>query len=235
MQAEGDDPVTYTAAVDGVDGTEWKAAVNREREALRRTGTWQFAEVPEGRRPLATKWVFTTKRDAAGTPTKRKARLVAKGFLQKPGVDFKGVYAPVVRPSSLRTRHHTRFKYILGQFLTRVGHTVEVESELPSSDPDTAPPRCIADLLVSDVAARRSAYVDLAITCPVASAHLTAAARRRGAAACALRRVKERRYAKSMASLPCCRGSLTLVPAFHRGKLWSRGKFGFVVAAKMFC
>jgi len=69
-----------------------------------------------------------------------------------------------------------------------------------------ATPRCIADLLVSDVAARRSAYVDLAITCPVASAHLTAAARRRGAAACALRRVKERRYAESMASLPCAEG-----------------------------
>jgi len=71
---------------------------------------------------------------------------------------------------------------------------------------DTAPPRCIVDLLVSDAAARRSAYVDLAITCPVASAHLTAAARRRGPAASVARRVKERRYAASMASLPCAEG-----------------------------
>eukprot|EP00189_Rhodosorus_marinus_P003958 CAMPEP_0113959190 /NCGR_PEP_ID=MMETSP0011_2-20120614/4001_1 /TAXON_ID=101924 /ORGANISM="Rhodosorus marinus" /LENGTH=270 /DNA_ID=CAMNT_0000970463 /DNA_START=1408 /DNA_END=2220 /DNA_ORIENTATION=- /assembly_acc=CAM_ASM_000156 len=94
---------------------------------------------------------------------------------------------------------HSRFKYILSESLTRVGHTVEVESELPRSVSETAPPRCIADLLVSDAAARRSTYVDLAITCPVASAHLTAAAS-------ALRRVKERRYAKSMASLPRAEG-----------------------------
>lgn len=52
LQAEGDDPITYTAAVNRVDGTESKAAVNRELEVRRRTGTWRFAEVPEERRPL---------------------------------------------------------------------------------------------------------------------------------------------------------------------------------------
>uniref|UniRef100_A0A7S0BMV8 Reverse transcriptase Ty1/copia-type domain-containing protein n=1 Tax=Rhodosorus marinus TaxID=101924 RepID=A0A7S0BMV8_9RHOD len=74
--------------------------------------------MPEGRKPLATKWVFVTKKDAAGNPTKRKARLVAKGFLQKPGVDFSEVYAPVVRPSSLRLLLSVvvRRKLLLRQF-----------------------------------------------------------------------------------------------------------------------
>ncbi|KAJ8903734.1 hypothetical protein NDN08_004834 [Rhodosorus marinus] len=101
LSAAAADPSTYLAAVNGVDGKEWRAAVNKELEVLERSGTWQFSELPEGRRPLATKWVFATKRDASGTPTKRKARLVAKGFLQRRGVDFM-VYAPVVRSSSLR-------------------------------------------------------------------------------------------------------------------------------------
>ncbi|KAJ8906285.1 hypothetical protein NDN08_002778 [Rhodosorus marinus] len=102
LRAEAVDPDTYLEAVNGVDGREWRDSVDKELEVLKRSGTWQFSEVPEGRRPLATKWVFTTKKDAWGKPTKRKARLVAKGFLQRPGVDYMELYAPVVRCSSLR-------------------------------------------------------------------------------------------------------------------------------------
>ncbi|KAJ8900925.1 hypothetical protein NDN08_000223 [Rhodosorus marinus] len=80
-------------------------------------------------------------------------------------------------------------------------------------------------LLVSDAAARRSAYADLAITCPVASAPLTAAARRRGAAASALRRVKERRYAESVASLPRAEGRC------HRFQRFIVESFGHVEKA----
>lgn len=37
-----------------------------------------------------------------GTIAKYKARLVAKGFLQKEGVDFQEVFAPVVRLETIR-------------------------------------------------------------------------------------------------------------------------------------
>jgi hypothetical protein len=37
------------------------------------------------------------KRDAAGEIVKHKARLVAKGYVQKQGVDFDEVFAPVAR------------------------------------------------------------------------------------------------------------------------------------------
>jgi hypothetical protein len=46
--------------------------------------------------------VFKTKKDAAGAVVKYKARLVAKGYVQREGIDFNDVFAPVARLDSVR-------------------------------------------------------------------------------------------------------------------------------------
>jgi hypothetical protein len=46
--------------------------------------------------------VFKTKRDEAGLICKYKGRLVAKGYVQRQGVDFDEVFAPVARLESVR-------------------------------------------------------------------------------------------------------------------------------------
>jgi hypothetical protein len=55
-----------------------------------------------GTKAIGLKWVFKAKKDAAGIITKYKARLVAKGYVQRQGVDFDEVFAPVARLESVR-------------------------------------------------------------------------------------------------------------------------------------
>ena len=51
---------------------------------------------------LTLKWVFKLKTNESGTVVKHKARLVAKGYVQKQGIDFEEVFAPVARMESVR-------------------------------------------------------------------------------------------------------------------------------------
>ena len=69
-------------------------------------GTWELADLPEGRQSIGFKWVFVKKRDEKGKLIKYKAQLVTQGlFLQKPGIDFKndGTFAPAMRFETLHT------------------------------------------------------------------------------------------------------------------------------------
>jgi hypothetical protein len=51
---------------------------------------------------VGTKWVFRNKQVEFGVATRKKARLMAKGYSQVEGLDFKEIFAPVVRLESIR-------------------------------------------------------------------------------------------------------------------------------------
>jgi hypothetical protein len=76
--------------------------MDEEMRSLLENGTWELVERPEGVKPIPMKWVYKVKRDAQGKVERYKSRLVAKGFLQKQGVDFEEVYAPVSKHTTLR-------------------------------------------------------------------------------------------------------------------------------------
>lgn len=65
-------------------------------------GTYDVASLPTGRSPIPCKWVFKRKLNADGSIERYRARLVLKGFLQRFGVDYNAVFAPVVRASTVR-------------------------------------------------------------------------------------------------------------------------------------
>jgi hypothetical protein len=55
-----------------------------------------------GHKPIGLKWVYKFKKDVSGMVVKHKARLVAKGYVQREGIDFDEVFAPVARLDSVR-------------------------------------------------------------------------------------------------------------------------------------
>ena len=102
---EDDLPLNHDEAISGIEGHQWKKAMDEEMENLRIMGTWEKGNLPEERKTVGCRWVFLRKRDENGEITKYKARLVAQGFSQKPGTDYSdnGTFAPVMRFETLRT------------------------------------------------------------------------------------------------------------------------------------
>ena len=94
-----DEPSNYKETV--VDDA-WKQAMNDEIDSIERNKTWNLVELPPGHKPVGLKWVFKLKRDADGNIIKHKARLVVKGYVQKRGIDYDGVFAPVTRLEIVR-------------------------------------------------------------------------------------------------------------------------------------
>ncbi|KAK8945216.1 hypothetical protein KSP39_PZI007881 [Platanthera zijinensis] len=76
--------------------------MEEELNSIRDNNTWEITTLPNGQKSIGLKWVFKTKRDPEGNIVKHKARLVAKGYVQRHGVDFDEVFAPVARLETVR-------------------------------------------------------------------------------------------------------------------------------------
>ncbi|GJW20505.1 putative ribonuclease H-like domain-containing protein [Tanacetum coccineum] len=63
---------------------------------------WTLVDLPNGKRPIGTKWVFRNKKDERGIVIKNKARLVTQGYTKKEGNDYDEVFAPIARIEAIR-------------------------------------------------------------------------------------------------------------------------------------
>eukprot|EP00253_Pinus_taeda_P022311 PITA_22311 len=97
LSVTDDDPRIVKEAVDSEDGKLWKEAMVDEMASLHTNEAWDLVELPAGRKPIGSKWVFKKKTNAEGKVEKYKARLVAKGYSQVPGIDFGDIFSPVPR------------------------------------------------------------------------------------------------------------------------------------------
>ncbi|MCH81536.1 retrovirus-related pol polyprotein from transposon TNT 1-94, partial [Trifolium medium] len=70
------EPTTYDEAC---KSENWVRAMNSELDALAKTGTWKFVDLPPNVKPIGSKWVYKIKHKSDGTTERYKARLVAKG------------------------------------------------------------------------------------------------------------------------------------------------------------
>jgi len=99
LLTESDEPENFSEAV---GNPEWVEAMNNEIISIEKNGTWKLSKLPTGHKAIGLKWVFKLKRNADGEIVKHKARLVAKGYVQKHGVDYDEVFAPVARIDTVK-------------------------------------------------------------------------------------------------------------------------------------
>ncbi|CAI5489961.1 unnamed protein product [Closterium sp. Naga37s-1] len=97
------EPTTLKEALESSDAEEWKKAMESELKSIEENGAWEAVELPKGRKAITSKWLFKIKSNADGKIERYKSRLVAKGYQQKEKVDYKELFAPVVKPTTLRT------------------------------------------------------------------------------------------------------------------------------------
>jgi hypothetical protein len=97
-------PKSYPQAMaDLVNRANWDQAIKEEINKLQALGTWEYQDLPIGKKAVGCKWVFTIKYTPTGVIDRYKARLVAQGFTQIPGDDFLETFSPTIRSESLRT------------------------------------------------------------------------------------------------------------------------------------
>lgn len=81
---------------------EWLRACEDELDSITKLESWTLVDLPPGAKPIGLKWVFKIKRNADGSINKYKSRLVAKGYVQRYGIDYEEVFAPVARIETIR-------------------------------------------------------------------------------------------------------------------------------------
>jgi len=94
-EAEALEPQSLAEVRRCSDWPLWEKAIQEELDVLKAAGTWEIVDAPKDTNIVGSKWVFHTKKDAAGNVVRYKARLVAQGFSQVPGVNYFNTFAPV--------------------------------------------------------------------------------------------------------------------------------------------
>ena len=130
---------TVEAALSTPEKAKWLKAMQREIKSLEDNDVWELVELPSGRKPVGSKWVFKVKTDEGGKVERYKARLVAQGFTQKYGTDYDETFCPVVRLESIHTLIALSVQY--GLELHQVDVTTallngELEEEVYMSQPE---------------------------------------------------------------------------------------------------
>jgi len=96
-----DMPVTYSEAISSPDSQNWKSAMMEEMDSLRSNDTFELTHLPEGRKVVGGRWVYTVKL-GPNNEEQFKARYVAKGYSQVHDIDYHETFSPTAHVTSIR-------------------------------------------------------------------------------------------------------------------------------------
>ncbi|KAI3662213.1 hypothetical protein MP638_002199 [Amoeboaphelidium occidentale] len=96
------EPRSYKDALKCPDHDKWVQAIQEEIDALQSEKTWEIVKRPDNITAIPHKWVFSVKERDDGSVARYKGRLVACGNFQTKDVNYKELFAPVIRSDSLR-------------------------------------------------------------------------------------------------------------------------------------
>ena len=114
----------------GTSDTKYREAKEEELKSHEERGTWKVVPLPDGVKPVTSRWVNTDKYGPDGQLIKHKSRLVARGFQQEEGIDYEETFASVVKPAS------TRVLLALAAILSWFVHQGDVKTAFLNSELD---------------------------------------------------------------------------------------------------
>lgn len=62
MSIMAEEPKSFDEAMKSPDVDKWEQAVKEELQGLINMGTWEITDIPQGKKPVSTKWVFKVKK-----------------------------------------------------------------------------------------------------------------------------------------------------------------------------
>ena len=82
---------------------KWNEAAKEEIVSLKKSGTWVLIDKPKDQKTIGCRQIFKRKSCIVGVEDQRfKAKLIAKGYSQKEIIDYKEIFAQVVKHVSSR-------------------------------------------------------------------------------------------------------------------------------------
>lgn len=76
--------------------------MKQEIKVVEKNNTWKLTELPSGHKAIGLKWLYKLNINTKGEIIKYKTRILAKGYVQKQGIDFEEIFAPVTRLETVR-------------------------------------------------------------------------------------------------------------------------------------
>lgn len=76
--------------------------MREELESIERNKTWELYELPGNKKVMNVIWFYKVKLKPDGPIGKHKTRLIARGFIQKTGLDYFEIFAPMARHETIR-------------------------------------------------------------------------------------------------------------------------------------